>query len=86
MLVERIQVRLLGDLSPIDAPIMTLSGSTDPFLNEQDAVGWALYTNGGHVHAAVDGDHFFLISRASEVVPAVEQALQRILDGTSAPR
>ena len=61
--------RQLGDLSPIDAPIMTLSGSSDPFLTEQDAVGWALYTNGRHVHASVDGDHFFITNCANEVVP-----------------
>ncbi len=75
--------RQLGDLSPIDAPIMTLSGSSDPFLTEQDAVGWALYTNGPHVHASVDGDHFFITNCANKVVPAVEQALQRMLGGPS---
>ena len=72
--------RRLEDLGPIQAPILTLSGSTDPFLNEQDAVGWALYTSSSHAHESVNGDHFFMINRACEVVPVLEQALKRILD------
>ncbi len=72
--------RRLENLGPIQAPILTLSGSTDPFLAEQDAADWALYTSSSHAHASINGDHFFMINRAREVVLVLEQALKRTLD------
>jgi pyochelin biosynthesis protein PchC len=55
-------------LDRVSAPIVAYSGDRDPGCAPHDACGWSAATTGGFTLKVFNGDHFYLVPRASELV------------------
>lgn len=64
-----------GDGDTVRCPITILTGDDDPKTPLADAEAWSRHTTGGHDLRVFRGGHFFLSSRAPEVLAVLTEQL-----------
>lgn len=69
--IEMLRRYLPPALSEVKAPITTILGQEDPYIDVGLAAGWKDYTSGSFKTCVFPGDHFFINSRKSELLAAV---------------
>lgn len=60
---------------PLPVPIVAFGGTHDPSVSLQAVGEWSRHTTAGFGLHAIEGDHFFINSHASQVCEALEQRL-----------
>ncbi|MEU9554319.1 thioesterase II family protein [Streptomyces fumanus] len=60
----------------VDCPITALIGDADPKATLEEAEAWRAHTTAGFHLQVFDGGHFYLSSRAAEVIAVVREALR----------
>ncbi|MFE2414327.1 thioesterase II family protein [Kitasatospora sp. NPDC059408] len=60
---------------PLDRPIDVFTGSTDPLLPREDAVGWARHTTAGFRLSVIPGGHFFTAESRPEFLGRLRTVL-----------
>ncbi len=60
---------------PLPMPIIAFGGTHDPSVSLQAVGEWSQHTTAGFSMNAIDGDHFFINSHATQVCRAIEQYL-----------
>ncbi|MCD0451594.1 alpha/beta fold hydrolase [Actinocorallia sp. API 0066] len=59
----------------VDCPVTVLTGDRDPLVPVRDALGWRDSTTGAFDFTVLQGDHFYLTPRLTDVADAVRAAL-----------
>ncbi|WP_225840198.1 thioesterase II family protein [Streptomyces sp. NK08204] len=57
----------------LSCPVTALTGDADPRTSIEDARAWAAHTTAGFELRVFEGGHFFLTSRATEVIEALRE-------------
>ncbi|MFX1740027.1 alpha/beta fold hydrolase [Paraburkholderia sp. A1RI_3L] len=64
------------EAAPLDAHLVTLRGTRDHGMGDDDLAAWAAEFTGDARHVEIDGDHFFVDKQAGQFVDTVNRAIR----------
>lgn len=75
---EAVETYRPGEEPPLDCPILAFGGIDDPDVGEEDVAAWARHGAAGFAMHRLPGGHFFLNTHASDLLPLIRAALDRL--------
>jgi medium-chain acyl-[acyl-carrier-protein] hydrolase len=69
------------DEDPLNTPITSIGGLSDKFVTENDISEWGHHTTGYFSSHMIEGDHFFILSKYTELTEIMQRNIARSRSG-----